>query len=293
MIRKLSIPILLLVLSTACSPVPVSTPTVAVPPPALTIDMLRNATYLAPNSGKTVTLVDGAYASGSDPSAVDFLQVTLSEPVAFGDLNYDGRQDAAVLLAENMGGTGVFVALIAVLDDGGAPRQVASVFIDDRPLINMLVIQSGEILLDAVLHGADDPMCCPEQQSQRGYRLYTDQLVLTRLSDETTTGIMRSIDITSPIDLEEKEYPVAVSGSVTIGPFESTLAYNIYDPANILVTAGSVMTDSPDMGLPGNFSLSVDLTMAGVTGLVRIEFVEYSMADGSVLTLDSVLVRVP
>ena len=218
---------------------------------------------------------------------------TLSEPVAFGDLNYDGRQDAAVLLAENMGGTGVFVSLIAVLDDGGAPRQVASVFIDDRPMINMLVIQSGEILLEAVLHGADDPMCCPEQQSQRGYRLYTDQLVLTRLSDETTTGIMRSIDITSPIDLEEKEYPVAVSGSVTIGPFESTLAYNIYDPANILVTAGSVMTDSPDMGLPGNFSLSVDLTMAGVSGNIRMEFVEYSMADGSVLTLDSVLVRVP
>jgi hypothetical protein len=208
-------------------------------------------------------------------------------------LDYDGRQDAAVLLAENMGGTGVFVSLIAVLDDNGAPRQVASVFIDDRPMLNMLVIQSGEILLDAILHDADDPMCCPEQQAQQGYRLYSDLLVLTRLSRETGTGVMRSIDITAPIDLEEKEYPVAVSGSVTIGPFESTLAYNIYDPANILVTAGSVMTDSPDMGLPGNFSLSVDLTMAGVTGRVRIEFVEYSMADGSIMTLDSVLVSVP
>jgi hypothetical protein len=53
------------------------------------------------------------------------------------------------------------------------------------------------------------------------------------------------------------------------------------------------MTNSPDVGQPGDFSLPVNLTTAGVTGLVRIEFVEYSMKDGSILTLDSVLVNVP
>jgi hypothetical protein len=52
------------------------------------------------------------------------------------------------------------------------------------------------------------------------------------------------------------------------------------------------MIDSPEAGLPGNFSLPVDLTMAGVCGLVRIEFAEYSMADGSLVTLDSVQVNV-
>ena len=293
MTKKILILIIILSALAACTPAPVPTPAPVGPILSLTQDMLRNATYLAPTSGRTVTLVDGAYASGDDPATEDFLQVTLSDPLAFGDLDYDGREDAAVLLAENMGGTGVFVSLVVMLDDNGSPRQAASVFVDDRPMINMLVIQSGEILLDAILHDADDPMCCPEQQVQRGYRLYSDQMVLTRLSSETGTGLMRSIDITSPTDLEEMEYPLAVSGSVTVGPFENTLAYNIYDPANILVTAGSVMTDSPDMGLPGNFTLSVDLTMAGVSGSIRIEFVEYSMADGSIMVLDSVLVNVP
>ncbi len=88
-------------------------------------------------------------------------------------------------------------------------------------------------------------------------------------------------------------YPFTVTGSVTIGPFENTLGYKLYTPDNTLVNSGSVMTDSPDMGAPGNFSLPVDLSMAGVFGLVRIEFVENSMMDGSVMTLDSVLVNVP
>ncbi len=293
MIYKGFIPILSVLLLACCSPVPVSTPTVAVPLPALTLDMLRNATYLAPNSGRTITLVDGAYASGSDPTALDFLQVTLNEPAAFGDLNYDGRQDAVVLLAENMGGTGVFVSLVAVLDDGGSLRQAASIFIDDRPMLNNLSIQAGEVLLDAALHAMEDPMCCPSLETGLGYRLYGDAFVLTRLQTKPLEGNLRAINITSPVDLVESTYPVLISGSVTIGPFENTLAYNIYDQANLLVTAGSIMTDSPDMGLPGNFSLNVDLTMAGVSGSIRVEFVEYSMADGSVLTLDSVLVRVP
>ena len=284
MIRKLLIPFLSLALLFGC-----------VPPaaPELTLEMLRNATYVAPNTGRTVTLVDGSYESGSDPSAADYLQVTMSDLVAFGDLNYDGQVDAAILLAENTGGTGVFVSLIAVLNDGGAPLQAASVYIDDRPITNLLIIQFEEILLDAILHSTESPMCCPDRQTQQGYRLYAGQLVLTRLSSETPMGIMRTIDIVAPIDLEEHGFPLTLTGGVTVGPFENTLAYNVYAPDNTLVTAGSVMTDSPDMGLPGNFSLTLDLTMAGVTGLVRIEFVEYSMADGSVMVLDSVLVNVP
>ena len=192
-----------------------------------------------------------------------------------------------------MGGTGVFVSLVAVLDDSGSPYQAASIFIDDRPMLNNLSVQAGEVLLDATLHAMEDPMCCPSLETGLGYRLYGNALVLTRLQSKPLEGNLRAINIASPIDLVESTYPVAITGSVTVGPFENTLAYNIYDQANLLVTAGSIMTDSPDMGLPGNFSLSVDLTMAGVSGRVRVEIVEYSMADGSVMTLDSVLVTVP
>jgi hypothetical protein len=107
-----------------------------------------------------------------------------------------------------------------------------------------------------------------------------------------SAGTQRAININSPADLAEVSYPFTVSGSVTVGPFENTLAYAVYTSDNTLVTNGSVMTDSPNAGFPGNFSIPINLSMAGVFGRVRIEFVEYSMMDGSVMTLNSVLVNV-
>jgi len=218
----------------------------------------------------------------------------LDAPITFGDLDYDGLADAAVLLAENTGGTGVFVSMIAVLNRDGSPLPVASIFIEDRPMINSLVIQSGEVLLDAVLHGASDPMCCPTRQVWEGYRLYNENtLVLSRWAEMIPGVGPRQVDLTSPVDLETVSYPFTIFGGVTMWPFENTLAWNVYAPDNAFVTGGSVMTDAADIGEPGNFTLDLDLTMAGVTGLVRVEFVEYSMADGSVMTLDSVLVNIP
>jgi len=266
------------------------------PPPSvpeLSLDSLRNAIYdISDFTGtpRTITLVNGGYASGSDPASADFLTAFLGELVAFGDLNYDGVNDAAVLLGINTGGTGTFTYVAAVLNIGGAPVHAASVFIDDRPVIGSLSITSGEILSDNTIHGPDDPMCCPSFQTQQGFRLYGSHLVLTR---RTTWfgGTQRAININFPADLANLSYPFTVTGSVTVGPFENTLAYSVYSPDNTLITNGSVMTDSPDAGLPGNFSLPVNLSMAGVYGLVRIEFKELSMADGSVLTLDSVLVN--
>jgi hypothetical protein len=268
------------------------------PPPAeLTVDSLLNATYDISDfygSPYSVTLVNGAYASGSDPLAPGYVGVTISDLIAFGDLNYDGVADAAVILGINTGGTGFFTYIAAVLNISGAPVHAASVYIDDRPMIDSLTIFAGEILAQTTIHGADDPMCCPSKPVEQGYRLYNgNQLVLTRWAGQTPGGTPRQINVTSPADLAVVVYPFTVTGSVTVGPFENTLAYNIYAPDNTYVTGGSVMTDSPNPGDPGNFSLPVDLTMAGVFGLVRIEFIEYSMADGSVMTLDSVLVSVP
>jgi hypothetical protein len=269
------------------------------PPPVsdLTLDALRNATYDVSEffgSPHSVTLVNGSYASGPDPAVIDYISVYMSDMVAFGDLNYDGANDAAVILGINTGGTGVFTYIAAVLNVGGSPMHVASVFIDDRPMVTGLVINAGEILAQTTIHGPDDPGCCPNSPVEQGWRLYNgSQLVLSRWAGQTSGGTPRTIDIDSPLDLVVVAYPFTVSGGVSIGPFENTLGYSIYAPDNTLVTSGSVMTDSPDAGLPGNFSLLVDLSMAGVTGLVRIEFVEFSMADGSIVTLDSVLVKVP
>jgi len=272
------------------------TPTLPLPAPvsALTVELLRNATYdlfAFTGTPRTVTLVNGSYESSSDPAAVDYLSVSMSDLVAFGDLNYDSINDAAVILGINTGGSGAFIIIAAVLDIGGSPAHVASVYIGDRAINNNLAITSGEILSDILIHGVDDPLCCPSFHTQQGFRLYGSQLVMTRRLT-WTGGMQRAININPPADLDDVTYPFTISGSVTIGPFENTLAYAVYTPDNTLVTNSSVMTDSPNLGDPGSFSLPLDLSMAGVYGLVRIEFSELSMMDGSVMTLDSVLVKV-
>jgi hypothetical protein len=286
------------------SPITVTdTPTLPSLPPTptssaseLSLDSLRNATYdITDFTGtpRTVTLVNGGYASGSDPLAADYLTVNIGNLVAFGDLNYDGVNDAAVILGINTGGTGVFTYIAAVLNISSTPVHAASVFIDDRPMINSLIISSGEILSQTVIHASDDAMCCPALPMEQGFRLYnSNQLVLTRKAGQIAGGFPRAINVNLPADLAEVSYPFTISGSVTVGPFENTLAYAAYTSDNTLVTNGPVMTDSPNPGDPGDFSQIVDLSMAGVYGLVRFEFSELSMKDGSVITLDSVLVNV-
>jgi hypothetical protein len=45
------------------------------------------------------------------------------------------------------------------------------------------------------------------------------------------------------------------------------------------------------MGTPGTFTKTFNLSSAGVTGLLVIQFKDISAADGSVLALDSVVIN--
>ena len=83
--------------------------------------------YLAAQRDKTLRKVvewleDIEERGVDDPEGLLF--VTLHNvPIAFGDLNGDGAADAAVIIATNSSGSGTFVALVAVLNDGGSPAQ--------------------------------------------------------------------------------------------------------------------------------------------------------------------------
>ena len=48
-----------------------------------------------------------------------------------------------------------------IANDNGKLTFQNSTMVDDRPELNALSIGGGEIFLDAVIHGTDDPMCCP------------------------------------------------------------------------------------------------------------------------------------
>jgi heat shock protein HslJ len=145
----------------------------------LTLDDLRNATYPSEweDSG-VVTLTDGRYEG--EPyveGGASRLVVTLISPLAFGDLDGDGVDDAAVILVANPGGSGTFYSLEAVRDESGEPAHLASHSLGDRAQIRSLAIEGGQIALEMVTHGPDDPMCCPTQIVRNTYALEGGELV--------------------------------------------------------------------------------------------------------------------
>ncbi|MCL4531393.1 MAG: hypothetical protein M1282_18570 [Chloroflexi bacterium] len=266
------------------------------PLPGLTVDQLKNSKVklVFRDSHPTVQLTNGLYQNGTDPASADYASVNLLPQIAYGDLNGDGASDAAILIAENYGGTGVFVSVIAMLNQNGQPMQAASEMIDDRPQINSLSIQNGQIFLDAVIHGSNDPGCCAAWPTKRTFRYEFNKLVMTSFSSGTPDGSERLIAITQPSNGDQVmlSQPLTVTGNVTIAPFENNLVYSIFDSNNNQVANGSLLVQASQPGGPGSFSLPVDLSKITSPGPVRIQIEDKSPADGSILALGSVTISV-
>jgi hypothetical protein len=255
---------------------------------SLTVDKLRNGTYFAPAFGRNVTLVNGSYSVNNAPGVYN---VQMLDSYAFGDLNGDGVEDAGIILVENDGGTGQFESIIAVYNSGGSPDQAGQYLIGDRVQINSMNISSGVIHLDMLVQGPNDPMCCPSLAEKQSYWMIGSRLWLMRVTT-TISGAERSINIDSPAVWASVTSPFTVTGNVPISPFENNLAYRIFLPDGTKVNESSLLVNSAGMGTPGTFSKTFDLSMAGITGPVIIQFVDVSMADGSTMAMGSVVVMV-
>jgi uncharacterized membrane protein len=149
----------------------------ATPASAPTLEQLRNATYQAVLD-EPVTLQDGVYqgppftvTSASHPT------VTLVEsPMASGDVTGNELDDAVVLLATNMGGSGVFFHLAVVRNHGGAPDHIGMIPLGDRVKVESLDVVDGTIVANITEHGPGDPMCCPTRTVYREWALQDGRL---------------------------------------------------------------------------------------------------------------------
>jgi hypothetical protein len=121
-----------------------------------------------------VTLKDGKF-NATDPTGMVTAKGQMLDQAAIGDLNGDGVPDAAIILAVDMGGSGTFHELIAVLAQKG---QAADLLLGDRVQENTLSIHAGKIVLDYVRQGPSDPMCCPSEHAQTTYQLQDGKLVV-------------------------------------------------------------------------------------------------------------------
>jgi hypothetical protein len=146
---------------------------------ALTLDMLQNAEYASEfTASKKAKLVGGKYEESAAPGSASKVLVTLiTTTLAFGDLNGDGVDDAAVILATNSGGSGTFITLNAVLNDKGAAKFASAVSLGDRVQPKTITISGGIITVDEIRHSPTDPLCCPTQAATLQFKLVDGKLV--------------------------------------------------------------------------------------------------------------------
>ncbi len=250
---------------------------------------ILNAQYQlgATDALQVVQLTNGKFEQGT-PGGADSVSVSVTDFVAVGDLNADGTNDVAALVSENYGGSGVFVFLAVYTNENGTFTFQNSTMVDDRPQLQALSIENNEIFVDAVIHGPDEPMCCPTLRTTRHYRFIDNQLDMTDYATFTPDGKPRTITIEAPVNGTEVFTSVPIKGKVAIAPFENNLAYRIYDISGIELSAGPISVSAPNLGAPGTFEALIPLGSILSGALIRIEVQDLSAKDGSLLAMDSV-----
>jgi hypothetical protein len=146
-------------------------PEVAVSSGRLTPELLMAGAYHAPGDSNRVRL-SGGYHKEHDGGFV-----ALDELMAFGDLNGDGREDAAVTLKVSGGGSGTFHYLVAILGERGRAVQGPYFDLGDRIEMKRLQILGGSVVVQMMDHGPNDGLCCPTVSRDRRFVLESGQLV--------------------------------------------------------------------------------------------------------------------
>ena len=154
-------------------------------PAALTVESLGNATYENVIENP-LTLTDGLFEGEPFEEGAASRPIVKLVPgaMATGDLTGDGVDEAAVVLAHNSGGSGVFMYLAIMQDISGKPVNVATFYLGDRVKVIAVDIDEGTIITDLVEHGPKDPMCCPTNEVRREWLLQGNELI----SQEAAAG---------------------------------------------------------------------------------------------------------
>lgn len=159
----------MLALLLACSPAP--------PAGAPTTEQLKNTTYHAVLD-EPVTLQNGVYQGPpyTNMSASRATVTLIESPMASGDVTGNGVDEAIVLLATNMGGSGVFFHVAVVRNQSGAPQHIGMIPLGDRVKVQSLEVVDGKIAINLVEHGPGEPMCCPTHAVYREWALQGGEL---------------------------------------------------------------------------------------------------------------------
>ena len=116
-----------------------------------------------------IALTEGRCETACLPGAVARATTEVFGSPAYGDLDGDGDEDAALLLVHDPGGSGTFYYVAAALQEPGGYRGTAGVLLGDRILPRDLHIKNGVLRADYLDRRAEEPMAAAPSVDQSRY----------------------------------------------------------------------------------------------------------------------------
>lgn len=114
-----------------------------------------NASYIIEN--EPVTLINGKSELEAAPgSAMKITTMVFGQPVS-GDLNADGRPDAALIIFQNPGGTGTFYYAAAAINTLNGAIGTNGIFLGDRIAPQNIELRNGQIIANYADRKPDEP----------------------------------------------------------------------------------------------------------------------------------------
>lgn len=189
-------------------------------PAPLTVEVLKNATYDSEfvKAGRA-QLTDGAYEEQAAADSASKNTLMLTEHVAFGDVNGDPIDDAAVVLAASGGGSGTFYTLAIVINRMGNPHHFHSAALGDRVKVEAVAIEDAVVTVRLIVHGEGDAMCCPTQPEVRRYNLGFG--VLRLLERSTLAGRLTEDELRNAT--YQHEFPKGGRAQLRDGTYEEAI----------------------------------------------------------------------
>ncbi len=119
----------------------------------------RNAIYTL--EGRPVPLYDGRHEAEAAPGSAAKVATSVFGEPAFGDLDGDGAEDAALLLVQDPGGSGTFYYVAASISEKGRYRGTEAVFLGDRIAPRRIGIRNGVVVVEYADRRPGEPMAAP------------------------------------------------------------------------------------------------------------------------------------
>lgn len=140
---------------------------------------LGNASYPIDYAGTgSVQLTNGEFRQpAAEDSAADIITQT-TDHVAVGEMPV-GEPVVAVILVSQTGGTGTFYDLAVMAEQDGQLASRGTAYLGDRIIVNSLSIENGQIVVDMIVQGPEDPFSSPTQQVLQTYELQGAELQKT------------------------------------------------------------------------------------------------------------------